>query len=121
MEAPFASGLLCDGLQNVVRSSPNEDHTAHDRWRNEGRRQRHVCSFLSMPSQRVHVLHNRRRQVPLPMRANPKLVLAPCEFVQQKLLGQTESNMETYASPEVCEYEPRTSLRIWIVGIGERS
>jgi hypothetical protein len=27
------------------------------------------------------------RQVSRPVRANSKLVLAPCEFVQQKLLG----------------------------------
>src|SRR5262249_40149133 len=44
-----------------------------------------------------------------------------CKFAQQKLLGQTENNMEAHAGPEVSEYKPSTAIRIRVVGIGKRS
>ncbi len=40
-----------------------------------------------------------------------KLVLtSTCEFAQDKLLRQTEDNVETHASPEICEYQPSTAI-----------
>jgi hypothetical protein len=40
-----------------------------------------------------------------------KSVLTPtCEFVQDKLLRQTEDNVETHASSEICEYQPSTAI-----------
>ena len=49
------------------------------------------------------------------------VLMLACEFAQDKLLGQTEGNMEPHAGPEICEYKPRTALRVWVVGIGKRS
>jgi hypothetical protein len=49
------------------------------------------------------------------------VLMSACEFVQQKLLGQTEGDMETDIGPEVCEYKSRAALRIWVIGIGKRS
>jgi hypothetical protein len=55
-------------------------------------------------------------------RVNTLLVLMlACEFAQDKLLGQTEGDVEPHASPEICEYKPGTALRVWVVGIGKRS
>ena len=57
-----------------------------------------------------------------PVVISSKLVLtSTCEFAQDKLLGQTERNVETHAGPEVCEYKPGTALRVWVLGIGKRS
>jgi hypothetical protein len=33
-----------------------------------------------------------------------------CEFIQNKFLRQTKDNVETHASPEICEHEPSTAI-----------
>src|SRR5690242_17712796 len=43
------------------------------------------------------------------------------EFVQNKLLGQTEDDMKPYASTEISEYQTSAAIRLWIVSIGKRS
>ena len=51
-----------------------------------------------------------------------RLVLtSACEFGQDKLLGQTKCNMDTHVSSETFEYKSSTTVRIWVIGIGNRS
>jgi len=57
-----------------------------------------------------------------PPPSQSKLVRTPTrEFAQQKLLGQTEDNMEAHVGPEVSEYKSSPAIRTWVVGIGKRS
>jgi hypothetical protein len=50
------------------------------------------------------------------------LVLAfACKLSPDKLLGQTEDNMKTHASPEISEDKPSTAIRTWVVDVGKRS
>jgi hypothetical protein len=56
-----------------------------------------------------------------PLNGSAELVLtSTCESPEEKLLSQTEGNMETHTSSEVCEYKASAALRIWVVGIRKR-
>ena len=38
------------------------------------------------------------------------VLMLACEFVQNKLLGQTDDNMEPHAGTEISEYQPSTAI-----------
>jgi len=41
------------------------------------------------------------------------------EFLEDKLLGQTESHMQAHVDPEIFEYKPSTAIGFWVVSIGK--
>jgi hypothetical protein len=51
-----------------------------------------------------------------------QLVLTPTrDFAQDKLLSQTEHNVEAHVSAEISENKSRTTVRTWVVDVGQRS